>query len=126
MGGMEERDYTQQTNDEGRDPTSNVEPPAAEIPETSPKVINEQSVQEGSSRRNKITRETHREDAIAVTRHFFTTVNEQRNTTELPVVTTTGVSQMDIPPVSHDPIETEPTEPGNYSSSNLSSKWISP
>ena len=47
-----------------------------------------------------------------MTRHFFVTVNEQRNTTELPVVTATGVSQMDIPPVSHDPIETEPTEPG--------------
>ena len=27
-------------------------------------------------------------------------------------MTTTGVSQIDTPPVSHDPIETEPTEPG--------------
>ena len=38
VGGMEERENTQQTNDEERDPTSNVAPPAADIPETSPKV----------------------------------------------------------------------------------------
>ena len=45
VGGMEERENTQQTNDEERDPTSNVAPPAAEIPETSPKVINERVIQ---------------------------------------------------------------------------------
>ena len=76
VGGMEERENTQQTNDEERDPISNVAPPAADIPETSPKVINERSIQEGSSRRNEITRETSREDALAATRHFFNTVNE--------------------------------------------------
>ena len=59
-----------------RDPISNVAPPAADIPETSLKVINERSIQEGSSRRNEITRETSREDALAATRHFFNTVNE--------------------------------------------------
>ena len=42
-------------------------------------------------------------------------VNEQRNITELAVTTATGVSQIDTPPVSHDPIETEPTEPGTMS-----------
>ena len=115
VGGMEERENTQQTNDEERDPTSNVAPPAAEVPETSLKVINERSIQEGSSRRNEITRETSREDAIAATRHFFNMVNEQRNITELPVTTATGVSQINTPPVSHDPIETEPTEPGTTS-----------
>ena len=56
VGGMEERENTQQTNDDGRDPISNVAPPVADIPETSPKVINERSIQEGSSRRNEITR----------------------------------------------------------------------
>ena len=76
VGGMEERENTQQTNDDERDPISNVAPPAADVPETSPKVINERSIQEGSSRRNEITRETSREDALAATRHFFNTVNE--------------------------------------------------
>ena len=105
----------QYNNAAPRDSTLNVAPPVAEVLEASPKVINERSVQEGSSRRNEITRETSREDAIAATRHFFNMVNEQRNITELPVMTATGVSQIDTPPVSHDPIETEPTEPGTTS-----------
>ena len=42
-------------------------------------------------------------------------MEEQRNTAELPVVTTTDVLQMNIPPVSHDLIETEHTEPGTTS-----------
>ena len=56
VGGMEERENTQQTNDRER---SNIKccTPAADVPETSPKVINERSIQEGSSRRNEITRE---------------------------------------------------------------------
>ena len=112
VGGMEEWENKKQTNDEERDPTSNIAPPAAEIPETSPKVINERSIQEGSSRRNEITRETSREDALVATRYFFNTVNERRNVPEVPVMTATGVLQIDTPPVSHDPIETEPTEPG--------------
>ena len=115
VGGMEERENTKQTNDEERDPTSNVVPPAAEIPETSPKVINERSIQEGSSQRNEITRETSREDALTATRHFFNTVNERRNVPEVPVMTTRGVSQIDTPPVSHDPIETDPAEQGTTS-----------
>ena len=115
VGGMEERENTQQTNDDERDPISNVAPPAADIPETSLKVINERSIQEGSSRRNEITRETSREDALAATRHFFNTVNEQRNIPEVPVTTATGVSQTDTPPVSHDPIETELAESGTAS-----------
>ena len=65
VGGIEERENTQQTNNEGRDSTLNVAIPAAEVLETSPKVINERSIQEGSSRINEITRETSREDAIA-------------------------------------------------------------
>ena len=115
VGGMKKRENTQQTNDEERDPISNVAPPAAEIPETSPKVINERSIQEGSSRRNEITRETSREDALTATRHFFNTVYERRNVPEVPVMTATGVSQIETPPVSHDPIETEPAEPGTMS-----------
>ena len=76
VGGMEERENTQQTNDEERELISNVAPPAADVPETSPKVINERSIQEGSSTRNEITRETSREDALGATRHFFNKVNE--------------------------------------------------
>ena len=42
-------------------------------------------------------------------------VSKQRNTTELPVVTATDASHVNIPPVSHDLNETEPTEPGTTS-----------
>ena len=124
--GMEERENTQQTNDDGRDPISNVAPLAAEVSETSPKVINERSIQEGSSRRNEITRETSREDALAATRHFFNTVNERRNIPEVLVMIATSVSQIDTPPVSHDPIETEPTEPGTASPQTYLPKGSSP
>ena len=115
VGDMEERENTQYTNGEERDPTSNVAPSAADVPETSPKVINERSIQEGSSRRNEITRETSREDILTATRHFFNTVNEQRNIPEVLVVTSTCVSQTDTPPVSHDPAEIEPAKPGTTS-----------
>ena len=76
VGGMEERDIIQQTHDDARGATSNVAPPAVDVPETRPKVINERAMQESSSRRNEVTRETSREDALAATRHFFHTVNE--------------------------------------------------
>ena len=111
MGGMEERDITQQTHDDARSPTSYTAPPAEDVLETSPKVIKESSIQEDLSRRNAVTRETSREDALAATRHFFNTVNEQRNIPEVPVMSTRSMSQIDTPPVPHDPIETEPTEP---------------
>ena len=75
-------------------------------------MITRSSTQVEPSRRVEITRESSREDAIAATRHFFTMVSEQRNTSELPVVTTTDASQMNVPTVSHALIETEPTEPG--------------
>ena len=58
VGGMEERDITQQTYDDARGPTSNFAPPAVDVPATSPKVIKERSIQEGLSRRNEVTRET--------------------------------------------------------------------
>ena len=74
VGGTEESESTQQIFDEGRSPPSNVVPPTAEIPETNLKMITESSTQVEPSRRVEITRELSREDAIAVTRHFFTTV----------------------------------------------------
>ena len=68
VGGIEERENTQQIIDEGRGPPSNVAPSSAEIPETNLKVINERSIQVGPSRRIEVTRERGREDAIVVTR----------------------------------------------------------
>ena len=86
VGGIEERNRTQQTHDDARGPTSNVVPSATEVPETSPKVINVRCKQESSSGRNAITREKSREDALAATRLFFNTVNERRNIPEVPVM----------------------------------------
>ena len=75
------------------------------------------STQVESPRRIERTREASREDAIALTRHFFVSVNGQsRTTTELPAETTNDVSggntqHMNIPVVSSTPItETETTE----------------
>ena len=108
---IEERESTQQIFDEGRSQPTNDVPPTTEIPETNLKVITGSSTQVEPSRRVEITRESSREDAIAVTRHFFTMTDEQRNTSELPVVTTTDASQVNVPTVPHVLIETEPTEP---------------
>ena len=99
-----------------RGPLSNVVPPAVDVSETSPKVINERSSQERLPRRNEVSRETSREDALAATRLFFNTVTERRNIPEVPVMSTAGVSQTDTPPAPSDPVETEPTEPETPSS----------
>ena len=98
--GIEARETTQQIFDEGRSLPSNVAPLAAEIPETNLKVITESATQVEPSRRVEITREVSRDDAIAATRHFFTMTGEQRDTAELPVVTTTETSQVDVSTVS--------------------------
>ena len=115
IGGIEERDIILPIQDDTRGPISNATPPSTEVLETSPKVINTISDQENSSRRNTITRETSRDDALAATRCFFNTVNERRNVPEVPETSTTGVSQIDTSPVPPDPIETEPAEPGTAS-----------
>ena len=112
VGGTEERESTQQIFDKGRSPSLNVVPPAAEIPETNLKVITESSTQVEPSSGVELTRELSREDAIAATRHSFTMIDEQRNTAELPVITTTDTSQMNVPTVSYNLIETGPTESG--------------
>ena len=61
--------------------------------------------------RNEIIRETSREDALAATRLFFSTVTERRSATEVPVMSTMSVSQTDTPPVTSAPVETEHPEP---------------
>ena len=113
--GIEERESMQQIFGKGRNLHSNIVPPTTEIPETNPKVITRSSTQVEPSRGVEITRESSREDAIAVTRYFFTAVDEQRNIAELPVVTPTDASQMNVPTVPPVPIETEPPEPGTTS-----------
>ena len=84
------------------------------------------STQVESSRRIERTREASREDTIALTRHFFATVNGQnRTTTELPTEIATAVSgrnapHMNMPVVSSTPITgTETTEPETRSPSTI-------
>ena len=76
-----------------------------------PDILEERIHQEDMSRRNEITRESSREDALATTRCFFGNVTERRSATEVPATTTTGVSQTDTPPVTSVPGETEHPEP---------------
>ena len=95
MGGTEDSKVTQQPFDDVKRPVSNVVPPA--VSETSPKVISERTSQEELPRRNEISRETSREDALATTRLFFNTVAERRNITEVLTMSTVSVSQIDTP-----------------------------
>ena len=114
MGGTEDSRVTQQPSDDAKRPVSNVVPP--EVSETSPKVISERTSQEELPRRNEISRETSRMDALATTRLFFNTVAEGRNITEVPTMSTVSVSQIDIPPAPSVTAETEPPEPETTSS----------
>ena len=114
MGGTEDSKVTQQPFDDVKRPVSNVVPP--EVSETSPKVISERTSQEELPRRNEISRETSRADALATTRLFFNTVAERRNITEVPTTSTVSVSQTDTPPAPSVPAETEPAEPDTTSS----------
>ena len=75
--------------------------------ETRPKVVSESSSQDVLSGRHLMTREASREDALVATRCFFHTEPERRSATEVPVTTTMSVSQVDTPPVTSVPVETE-------------------
>ena len=112
VGGIEElREVTQQIPRDKRSTSSNVKTLTVETPKTHLKGMTERnSTQVESLRRIQRTREASREDAIALTRHFFASVNGQsRTTTELPAETTTDVSaqHMNIPLASTTPIVTE-------------------
>ena len=87
-----------------------------EVSETNPKVIDERTSQEELPRRNEVTRESSREDALTTTRLFFNTVTERRNITEVPTTSTVSVSQIDTPSAPSVPAETEPAEPATTSS----------
>ena len=80
-----------------------------------PDVLEERIRQEDMSKGNEITRESSKEDALATTRRFCSNVTEGRNATEVPVTTTTSVSQTDTPHVTSMPVETERPEPSPVS-----------
>ena len=112
--GIEDSRVTSQPSDNTKGPVANVAPP--EVSETNPKVIDERTSQEELPRRNEVTRETSREDALAATRLFFNTVAERRNTNEVPTTSTVSVSQIDTPPAPSILAVTEPAEPATTSS----------
>ena len=114
MGGVEDSSVPQQPSDNAKGPVSHVMSP--DIAETNPKVIEERTSQEELPRRNEVTRENSREDALASTRLFFNAVAERRNITEVPTTSTISVSQIDTPPISSVPVETEPAESETTSS----------
>ena len=114
MGDVEDSTVPQQPSDNAKGLVSHVTSP--DIAETNPKVIEERTSQEELPRRNEVTRENSREDALATTRLFFNVVAERRNITEVPMTSTISVSQMDTPPISSVPVETEPAEPETTSS----------
>ena len=109
VGGTENERATQQPPDNAEGLVTSVAPPISI--ETRPKVISERISQEDVPGINEITRETSREDALAATRCFFSTVTERRSAMEVPVTTTMSVSQTDTPPVTSVSVETECPEP---------------
>ena len=108
-GGEEIERVTQQPPDHIEGSESRDVPPVSI--EYRPDVIEERIRQEDMSKGNEITRESSKEDALATTRCFFSNVTEGRSATEVPVTTTTSVSQTDTPPVTSIPVEIECPEP---------------
>ena len=122
IGGVEDSTATQQSTNNTKRPVSHVVSP--DIAETCPKVVQERLNQEELPGRNEVTRESSREDALATTRHFFSTVTEGRNvpkvpTTstvpDIPTTSTVRVLQMDTPSIPSVQVETEPAEPATTS-----------
>ena len=77
VGGIESERTTQQPPDNAEGLVTSVAPSVSI--ETRPKVISERVNQEDLPGRNDITREASREDALATSRHFFSTVTERRS-----------------------------------------------
>ena len=109
VGGTESEQVSQQPSTNAEGLVTNVAPPSSI--ETRPKVVSESSNQDVLSGRHLMTREASREDALAATQCFFHTEPERRSATEVPVTTTMSVSQVDTPPVTSVPVETEHPEP---------------
>ena len=81
--------------------------------ETRPKVVSESRDQGELPERTEVTREASREDTLAANRCFFHTAPERRSATEVPATTTMSVLQIDTPPVTSVPVETECPEPSS-------------
>ena len=109
MGGTESERTTQQPPDNAEGLVTSVAPPVSI--DTIPKVVRERENQEDLPGRSDITRETSREDALAATQCFFSTVPERGSATEVPVTATVSVSQTDTPLVTSVSDETEHPEP---------------
>ena len=119
VGGIEEtREGTHPVSEErpqDGSPSTDVITSTEETPETHLKVAPERNLtQVKSPRRIQRTREASREDAIASTRQFFASVNEENRVTmtELPTETSTDVlggntMNLNIPVTSATPIVTE-------------------
>ena len=75
-----------------------------------PDEIKKRVHQENMSRKDEISRECSRENALTQTRDFFNNVTERRSATEVPTTTVAGVSQPDTPPMTSAP-EIEHPEP---------------
>ena len=121
IGGVEDSTATQQSTNNTKRPVSHVVSP--DIAATSPKVVQERLNQEELPGRNKVTREGSREDALATTRHLFSTVTEGRIVPEVPTtctvpevpMSTVRVLQMNTSSIPSVQVETEPAEPATTS-----------
>ena len=111
VGGTENEQVSQQPSTKVDGLETTVAPPSSI--ETRLKVVSESRDQRELPGRTEVTRETSREDALAATRHFFHTAPERRSATEVPATTTMSVLQIDIPPVTSVPVETECPEPSS-------------
>ena len=81
VGGIESEWVSQQPSSNAEGLVTNVAPPISI--KTRPKVVSGSGNQEELSGRNEITREASREDALAATQCFFSTVPERRSATEV-------------------------------------------
>ena len=111
VGGTESEQVSQQPSTKADGLETTVAPPSSI--ETRPKVVSESRDQGELPGRTEVTREASREDALAATRHFFHTAPERRSATEVPATTTMSVLQIDTPPVTSVPVETEHPEPSS-------------
>ena len=111
VGGTESEQVNQQPSTKADGLETTVAPPSST--ETRPKVVSESRDQGELPGRTEVTRETSREDTLAATQCFFHTAPERRSATEVPATITMSVLQIDTPPVTSLPVETERPEPSS-------------
>ena len=111
VGGTESEQVSQQPYTKANGLETTVAPTSSI--ETRPKVVSESRDQGELPGRTEVTREASREDTLAATQCFFHTAPERRSATEVPATTTMSVLQIDTPPVTFMPVETECPEPSS-------------